>query len=354
MNDSVEDIMIPATERVRLSLELTRRCNSSCIHCFAGADRNQDDQIPLKAAREIIQEGALAGYRHLHLTGGEPLLYTGVSQVIEDALDAGYESILLNTNGLLLDRQMCLRLAGYHELTLSISLEPNEAVHDRFRGKGTYRKVLQGLKMALSGGLDIIVFSLVCRSCLTNLPKFVNALSAHFPSIQYLALNRLLQTNSNHIHLRDEYLAPEDFLGLVRMVSLLNGAGRKVVFLNEPLVNVISKRMEMPWVPESKALGSPGDLMVLADLSLVPSHTSQGFCGVYAPGTIERIGSNGLYQHAVAPDRQTCPSCKYFELCHANAMLRPVGMGTDGQGVGLFCKAVMALVDDNSRLRRSC
>jgi len=334
-----------STGRVRrISLELTRRCNSACIHCFAGADQDRVDEMPRTAARRVIQEGAVSGYRQLHLTGGEPLLYEGIIQVIDLALEAGYESILLNTNGLLLDRPMCRQLARRPELTLSVSLETGAALHDRIRGEGTYRQVLEAVETALSEGLHLILFSIVCRSNLAALPKFVNAVFSRFPAIQYMAFNRLLRTGGDPTALRDEYLSPEDFPGLVRLASLLNGTGHRIVLLNEPLANVVSRRLAIPWVPESMGLDGPGNLMVRADLSLVPSRTNQTFCGVYTPGAIEKMCSNERYRKAVAPDTAICPACRHAGACRAGGLQHPVGLGIDGPPDASFCKAVLELL----------
>ncbi len=105
MNLDPEDIVAPGAADARLSIEVTKRCNSSCIHCFAAAGENNHNEIDYDIIASIIYEGADAGYRHLHITGGEPLLYGDIFKALDCALDAGYASILLNSNGFLLEQE---------------------------------------------------------------------------------------------------------------------------------------------------------------------------------------------------------------------------------------------------------
>ena len=110
-----------------LSIEVTTHCNSACSHCFVRAGMKKPSSLPLNVVKDIISEGHDLGYGKLHLTGGEPLLWEGLFEAIESAVDLGYQSIFLNTNGTLLTEEIASRLASYDGLKISVSLE----------GKGT-------------------------------------------------------------------------------------------------------------------------------------------------------------------------------------------------------------------------
>jgi MoaA/NifB/PqqE/SkfB family radical SAM enzyme len=341
MSQTSKKLAGPPGREARLSIEVTQRCNSSCLHCFAGAGPSGDNEIPYEVVKNIIREGALNGYRHLHLTGGEPLLYETIVGTVDTAARLGYESILLNTNGALLDRPLCRELARHTALTLSLSLEVNESLHDRLRGRGTYREALKGMEAGLDAGVNLIVFTLACRSSLPDLPRFVDDLMTRFPGIAFLTLNRLCPPTRDHPRLANEYVSPEDFLKLVRIVSLLNAIGRHVEVMNEPLVNAASQKLAVPAVPVSRALDYPGDLMVKADLSIVPSHTSNACCGVYTPGAIEHCWLNSRYRRAVAPDTNVCPVCRHVDLCRANGLQRPLGVWGGIQADKPYCASVL-------------
>src|SRR5690606_19979561 len=105
----------------RLSVEVTTRCNSSCLHCFVRARGPRRSSLAPDLVRTMVREGYEAGYRHLHVTGGEPLLWDGLPEIFDCAFDCGYQTAFLNTNGTLLTDELSRTLAMYSGLALSVS-----------------------------------------------------------------------------------------------------------------------------------------------------------------------------------------------------------------------------------------
>src|SRR4030042_575769 len=155
-----------------LSIEVTTRCNSACGHCFVRAGRTKAVDLSPDLAAAIVSEGRGLGYRKLHITGGEPLLWEGLFGLIDVALTLGYESIFINSNGMLITDDIARRLAAYGDiLSVSISIQGPEQHHNRVRGSGSYRIALAGLERALAAGLKMYIFSVIDRHLLTELPR---------------------------------------------------------------------------------------------------------------------------------------------------------------------------------------
>ena len=57
-----------------LSVEVTTHCNGACSHCFVRARGPQRSILAPDLVQTIVTEAYEAGYKHLHITGGEPLL----------------------------------------------------------------------------------------------------------------------------------------------------------------------------------------------------------------------------------------------------------------------------------------
>ncbi len=338
------DTIMPAARFRRLGLEVTRQCNSHCVYCFAGAQTDGAETMPLHAARGIVFEGYRAHYRHLHITGGEPLLYDGLFELLDAAADLDYASILLNTNGILLDRRMCRRLQAYPRLTLTVSLEGTPGLHDRFRGAGSHPRVSRGLENGLAAGLDIVVFTIAFKSLLPGLPRLAEHLMSRFPGISYLTLIRLVAAGRSPSPLEDEYLTPEDFLELARTAALINLHGLRTVILNEPLTNVVSKALGLRWMPKSTALCREGNLMVRADGRIALSHAGPHEFGTYKPGVLGRILAGQAYKSAVAPDNQVCPACTYRKLCRDGDLIRPAEWHMTGPMPVHYCQSVLDLI----------
>jgi len=341
MNVNIEAESYPGVINERLGIEVTTCCNIDCSHCFARAGISEPSSLSLKVVKEIIGEGYNVGYRHLHITGGEPLLWDGLFEAVDYAFVIGYQTIFLNTNGTLLTKDICGRLAAYDGLSISVSLEGTEGLHHHLRGEGSYRRTIHGIERALDAGIDLSIFTTACKSLLPELPHFADDLYKKFPEIKNLTLIQLIPVTDGVFTLSDELLEPEDFLQLVDMVSLLNLLGLRTRFLNNPLAYVASKLLKILWIPSSEPLYSEGSMIVMANLDICLSHSSRDSFGKYELGMIGKVQDSEQYRKAVATDGITCPSCKYSKLCMGNGMIRPSEWYWDIHSDVLYCQKVL-------------
>jgi uncharacterized protein len=82
--------------------------------------------------------------------GGEPLLCTNEIKQIMDSVKAKH--FMIQTNGLLLDRLESEYVNRFH--TILVSMDGDEELTDYYRGKGTFRKVVNNLKLIKSNGFS--------------------------------------------------------------------------------------------------------------------------------------------------------------------------------------------------------
>lgn len=324
-----------------LSIEVTTCCNSLCLHCFARSGKSIPLSLSIDLAKKIIAEGYNIGYRQLHITGGEPLLWERLFESLHYAFGIGYETVFLNTNGTLLNKKMSGKLSTFRDLSISVSLEGTKAFHDYFRGKGSHRKTSQGIINALSAGVELHIFTLMTRSLLPNLPYFAEEIYEKFPSISSITLITLARVQDNIASLHKELLAPEHFLNLVRTVALLNIYGLRTFVLNDPLINVASKLLKIPWIPQSRALKHKGNMIVRANRNISPSHSSRDNFGKYAPGMIQNVLASEAYRKSTDPDRTICFSCKYIDRCRENGLLQPSEYEWKIKTVEPYCRLVL-------------
>jgi len=306
-----------------LSIEVTTRCNGSCLHCFVRSGISRRSSLPVDLVKEIMVEGYDAGYRHLHITGGEPLLWEGLFETLDYGFGVGYKTMFMNTNGTLITEEVSKRLADYGSFSISVSLDGPQALHDRIRGKESHRRTTRGIEKALNAGNDLTIFTTVTKSLLPELPHFADDLYKKFPSINYLILIQLIRMTNGAFALPEELLEPEDFIRLVRMVALLNVGGLRAIVKKNPLANVVSKMLEMPWIPLVPPLYREGRIIVMANRHIGVVHSSRNSFGRYRPGMIRKVLASDGYRRTVAPDQAACPSCKYAQLCKENGMIRP-------------------------------
>ncbi|MGA8831602.1 MAG: radical SAM protein [Desulfomonilaceae bacterium] len=325
-----------------LSVEVTTHCNGACSHCFVRARGPRMWSLAPVLVHTMVTEAYEAGYRRLHITGGEPLLWNGLLDILDYAFALGYQTAFLNTNGTLLSCAVGHKLATHQGLVISISLHGPRQLHDRVRGKGFYDKALKGIDNAMNAGLPVHVFTPVGRSLIPDLPRFAEELFLTFPDIRQLNLIQVIRVPADVFDLSKEVLSPSDFLGLVRMVALLNLYGLNVDFLNNPLATVASRYLKMHWLPRSPPLYQPGSILITAEKRITLAHSTMGNFGVYEPGILSKITKSADYRHAVSPDRLTCGECAYSRLCSMDGMVRPSEWDRDMFPQVPYCKRVLA------------
>jgi MoaA/NifB/PqqE/SkfB family radical SAM enzyme len=341
MNNNLEREIDPINREESLGIEVTTDCNSNCSHCFARAGISERLSLPVGFVKDIIAEGYNSAYRHLHITGGEPLLWNGLFETLDYAFAVGYETVFLNTNGTLLTEDISTRLAAYPGLSISVSLEGPQALHDRFRGKGSYKRVLVCIEKAIKADIDLFIFTTACKSLIQDFTYFVDKIYKDFPPLKGLFIIQLIRVIDDFFDLSYELIDPHDFIKLVRMISFSNICGLRVGLLNNPLACVVSKLLELPWVQSSVPLHRPGRIIVLASRDIALAHSSRDSIGRYVPGMISRVLASDKYRNAVAPDKTICPSCNYVKHCAENAMVRPSKWFRDMHSESPYCKRVL-------------
>lgn len=140
-----------------ISWNITKQCNLKCIHCYIDASSQPDgDEASPEEALKITDEiAALAPGAMLILTGGEPLLRADVYDIASYAASKGL-TVVLGTNGTLMDEQTVSRLLASNVKGVGLSLDSSNAErHDMFRGmEGAYDKTVNAAALLRRAGME--------------------------------------------------------------------------------------------------------------------------------------------------------------------------------------------------------
>lgn len=144
-----------------LMLEPTHRCNLSCTGC--GRIKEYHDTLSQEMSLEdCITSIEDAGAPVVTITGGEPLLYSKVSELVRETLRRG-KHIYFCTNGQLLEESLSLFRPSPH-FTWNVHFDGTEPVHDSIIGKsGGFSKALAGVKAAKAKGFRVSTNTTVFR-----------------------------------------------------------------------------------------------------------------------------------------------------------------------------------------------
>lgn len=131
---------------------LTSKCTLSCKHCYAYNYKSERDVTTIEAF-SIIDKLSEIGVSWVGITGGDPLLRRDIKKIICRLLDYDIQ-VSLQTNGLLLERDIISFLSRM-DIYVFISLDSSvKKDHEFIRGEGTWGKLLKNLEALRKYGVE--------------------------------------------------------------------------------------------------------------------------------------------------------------------------------------------------------
>jgi len=138
-------------------------CNFNCKWCFANAGVSGHN-MHIEDVKKLIRSFVKHNIRQVTFSGGEPLMYPHIREVIEYAKSQGL-IVHMNTNGYLFTKEIAhtLKDAGLSQIETNIdSLYPEK--HDYIRGReGSFQRAVQTLKNAKDAGLTCVMQTVLTR-----------------------------------------------------------------------------------------------------------------------------------------------------------------------------------------------
>lgn len=148
-----------------LRISVTDRCNLRCVYCMPAEGIQLLKHEDILSFDEIVEVARVAvgmGIRKIRITGGEPLVRRGITDLVKMiASIPGIEDLSMTTNGVLLDKfAVSLKEAGLQRVNVSLdTIDPVK--YQKLTRGGDLADVLRGLKTAKEAGLTPIKINCV-------------------------------------------------------------------------------------------------------------------------------------------------------------------------------------------------
>lgn len=161
-----------------LAINITKRCNLACEHCYLDADtlkNGQSNELSLSEVNSVLDEVASRGKQTMIvLTGGEPLARTDLEDMISHGAQRGL-SMVVGTNGTLLTSRRVASLKAAGALGVGISVDSlHKDQHDKFRGlTGSWKQTFQGIQHCREQELSFQIHFTVTRNNYTELDDII-------------------------------------------------------------------------------------------------------------------------------------------------------------------------------------
>jgi cyclic pyranopterin phosphate synthase len=181
-----------------LRISVTDRCNIRCFYCMPNENvrfRPREEILTFEEIVRFVRVVSQMGVHRLRLTGGEPLVRTGLPNLVKMlAALPGVDDLALTTNGILLDEQAAdLRAAGLERLNISLDTLSEETFQKISRREGLDR-VLAGIAAAQAAGFEEIRLNAIAIKNLTEseiipLARFARDRNLELRFIEYMPLD---------------------------------------------------------------------------------------------------------------------------------------------------------------------
>ena len=145
-----------------VSWNTTNACNMYCAHCYREAGCKAEEELSTEEAKDLLDRIALAGFKIMIFSGGEPLMRPDILELVRHAAELRLIPVF-GTNGTLITPEMARNLKEAGAKGMGISLDSlDREKHDRFRSfSGAWEGAVRGMKNCREAGLPFQIHTTV-------------------------------------------------------------------------------------------------------------------------------------------------------------------------------------------------
>ncbi len=138
-----------------LTIGIGKFCNLKCTGCYANSDDAACEKLSWDTMDKILtQKKNLWGSYFTVITGGEPLVWRSQGKDLFDLAEKHSDQLFMfYTNGTLINEKTIKRMNELGNVSPAISIEGYEKETDGRRGKGTYAKIMNAMKLLRDNGV---------------------------------------------------------------------------------------------------------------------------------------------------------------------------------------------------------
>jgi radical SAM protein with 4Fe4S-binding SPASM domain len=160
---------------IRLSIDVTSRCNLTCWHCRHRGRAQNGSDLSFEQIVRIVDDASQMGVFRLVISGGEPFLRTDVIDILLHALTSAVGRVFVSANGLSVYDHELKPLGRFRDrLTFKISIDGSPRCHDRIRGvRGACATARRTVERLLADGFDVQITTTLMKDNVGDLGRLL-------------------------------------------------------------------------------------------------------------------------------------------------------------------------------------
>jgi uncharacterized protein len=334
----------------------TTQCNLQCRYCFGetledfdenfGDDLEVDYSLPRKISYNL---DSLARFCCkdpecvVTFYGGEPLLCEDEIKEIMNRVKPKH--FMIQTNGLLLDKLEPRYVNRFH--TILVSIDGEEALTDYYRGKGTFRKVIDNLKLITQNGFGGELIARVTVMEQTDIYKQIRWLLDNeefsFSSVHW-QLNAGFWGNDYQRRSFEQWTKTSYIPGVKKLAEFWvdQMEERGVVLKLYPFLGIADSLLHGEKNCLMRCGGGWINYAIQTDGYIIPCPTMWGIRKNY----LGNIGdANPLELKKIFVDQPPCTNCSILNVCGGRCLYANVTKRWSDEAYGKVCQTVAELVE---------
>lgn len=227
-------LMRPITQ---IDMVVTTMCNFRCKHCYIKKENlGYSNTIPVNEWKRTLNKLSQIGLVSISVTGGEPLTYDGLLEVLDYANSLGLKIQLL-TNGYLIDESFAKRIATYRNIIVQVSLDGSSAeTSETQRGhRGAFNHTIQNIKLLTSLGIEVIVAMVLNKRNVSDIYDGSMVQLCTDLGVHVLGITPTVIAVSNAVDNKEMFLTPKEAYDAVCFINKKND---KNLFPHKLIVNI--------------------------------------------------------------------------------------------------------------------
>ena len=198
--------------------EVTLRCDLACAHCGSRAGRTRPEELDTAECLDLVAQISAMGVLEVTVIGGEAYLRDDWLQIVRAIRDGGMRCSM-TTGGRGITAELARAAAEAGLQSTSVSIDGNEATHDRLRGvAGAYRSALAAAAHLKAAGIGLAVNTQINRLSMRELPDVLETIIAIGARAWQIQLTVAMGRAADDPAL---LLQPEDLLELFPLLAKL-------------------------------------------------------------------------------------------------------------------------------------
>jgi len=151
----------------RITIKPTLACNGGCEYCDLRRElfsSKKNYSLPLEKWEEILSESKKLGAKKVSISGGEPLLYPQLPQLVKFAKKKGF-FVNINSNGSLFTSQKATQLSEAKLDSVTISLpSKNKKTLDKIKKiSGLYKKIMDSINHLKKNKIKVYLQTIISK-----------------------------------------------------------------------------------------------------------------------------------------------------------------------------------------------